>query len=124
MDDTIYIQGFTDTYGPEGVMNFVRGTLLKDTEASCTIVDTVEETFDPQSGTIYVRFPHHLSGAPGAHKEQYTMAVTRRSSDGKMDTLLQLLKSKAVDVESTTNCQYREQVHERTALAQGPLYSL
>ena len=110
-DDTIYIQGFTSTYGPEGVMCFIKGTLLKDTEADCTVVDTVEETLDSGQNTVYVRFLQHLSGAPGAHQQQYTMALTRRSSEGKNDTLLQVLKSKAGEITTITNGQYREQLN-------------
>lgn len=107
--DTVYIQGFADTYGPEGVQHFIDKVLLQGTNASCTIVDSPDEMSDPSGNGVYVRFLHRLTGAPGAHNEQYTMAITRRSTDADQDTLLQLLKASVGAVADKTKGKYRQQ---------------
>ncbi len=108
--DTVYVQGFTDTYGPEAVRHFIEKTLLRDTNAQCSIIDSLDEMSEPTSNGVYVRFLHRLTGAPGVHNEQYTMAITRRSDAGNQDTLLQLLKASVVYTEDRTNGQYKHQL--------------
>jgi hypothetical protein len=107
--DTVYIQGFEDTYGPEGVKHFIDEVLLQDSNASCTIVDSPDEKSEPTDNGVYVRFLHRLSGAPGAHNEQYTMAITRKSAAAAEDTILQLLKSSVGAVADKTKGKYRQQ---------------